>query len=260
MGCLPASTFVYKKVFKLDLHPALLHLMYGHVSTYEPFFNLRILMLFQFPNQDSFVETFKAFDMGAIFYSACHIHLPSAMVASCYIILERIGHVAYRLRLSEELSGVHDTFHVSNLKKYLADANLHVPLDEIKLDKTLCFVEEPLEITDHEVKTLKRSKIPIMKVRWNFKRGPEFTWEREDHLRMILSRLMILCKIKWRNWNLLCISLAFLTLAGCDMSNLKKCLVDPILQVPLNEIRVDAKLNFMEDPVEILEREFKKLK
>ncbi|GKB32752.1 hypothetical protein Tco_0872153 [Tanacetum coccineum] len=94
-----------------------------------------------------------------------------------------IGPVAYRLRLPEELSSVHDTFHVSNLKKCLADANLHVPLDEIKVDKTLRFVEEPLEIMDREVKTLKRSKIPIVKVRWNSKRGPEFTWEREDHMK-----------------------------------------------------------------------------
>ncbi|GJW37115.1 putative reverse transcriptase domain-containing protein [Tanacetum coccineum] len=89
-------------------------------------------------------------------------------------ILERIGLVAYRLRLPKEMSKVHDTFHVSNLKKRLADANLHVPLDEIKIDKTLCFVEEPIEIMDREVKSLKRSKIPIVKVRWNSKRGPEF--------------------------------------------------------------------------------------
>ncbi|GJX10958.1 putative reverse transcriptase domain-containing protein [Tanacetum coccineum] len=81
------------------------------------------------------------------------------------VILERIGSVAYRLRLLEELSGVHGTFHVSNLKKCLADANLHVPLDEIKVDKTLRFIEEPLEIMDREVKTLKRSKILIVKVR-----------------------------------------------------------------------------------------------
>ncbi|GJZ37507.1 putative reverse transcriptase domain-containing protein [Tanacetum coccineum] len=98
-------------------------------------------------------------------------------------ILERIGSVAYRLRLPKELSGVYDTFHVSNLKKCLADANLHVPLDEIKVDKTLRFVEEPLEIMDREVKTLKRSKIPIVKVRWNSKCVPEFTWEREDHMK-----------------------------------------------------------------------------
>ncbi|GKB46628.1 hypothetical protein Tco_0897381 [Tanacetum coccineum] len=90
-------------------------------------------------------------------------------------ILERIGPVAYRLRLLEELSGVHDTFHVSNLKKCLADASLHVPLDEIKVDKTLRFVEEPVEIMDREVKRLKRSKISLVKVCWNSKHGLEFT-------------------------------------------------------------------------------------
>ncbi|GJS91027.1 putative reverse transcriptase domain-containing protein [Tanacetum coccineum] len=68
-------------------------------------------------------------------------------------ILERIGLVAYRLRLPEELSSVHDTFDVSNLKKCLADANLHVPLDEIKVDKTLRFVEEPVKIMDREIKS-----------------------------------------------------------------------------------------------------------
>nr|GFB67418.1 putative reverse transcriptase domain-containing protein [Tanacetum cinerariifolium] len=82
-------------------------------------------------------------------------------------ILERIGLVAYRLRLPKELSSVHDTFHVSYLKKCLADSNLHVPLDEIKVDKTLRFIEEPLEIMDREVS----------------KCGPEFTWEREDHMK-----------------------------------------------------------------------------
>ncbi|GJT11987.1 putative reverse transcriptase domain-containing protein [Tanacetum coccineum] len=65
-------------------------------------------------------------------------------------VLKRIGSIAYRLRLPQELNGVHDTFHVSNLKKCLADANLHVPLDEIKIDKIFCFVEEPIEIMDHE--------------------------------------------------------------------------------------------------------------
>ncbi|GJX42468.1 putative reverse transcriptase domain-containing protein [Tanacetum coccineum] len=79
-------------------------------------------------------------------------------------ILEMIGLVAYRLRLPEELGSVHDTLHVSNLKKCLADANFHVPLDEIKIDKTLRFVEEPVEIMDHEIRNLKRSKISLMKV------------------------------------------------------------------------------------------------
>ncbi|GKA58123.1 putative reverse transcriptase domain-containing protein [Tanacetum coccineum] len=103
-------------------------------------------------------------------------------------ILERIGHVAYRLRLPKELSEVHDTFHVS---KCLADANLHVPLDEIEVDKTLHFVEKPVEIMDREVKTLKRSRIPIVKVRWNSKRGLEFTWEREDHMKVRYPQLFV---------------------------------------------------------------------
>ncbi|GKD26569.1 hypothetical protein Tco_1232783, partial [Tanacetum coccineum] len=98
-------------------------------------------------------------------------------------ILERIGLVAYRLRLPEELSSMHDTFHVSNLKKCLEDANLHVPLEEIKVNKTLRFVEEPVEIMDREIKKLKRRKIALVKVRWNSKRGHEFTWEHEDQMR-----------------------------------------------------------------------------
>ncbi|GKA50730.1 putative reverse transcriptase domain-containing protein [Tanacetum coccineum] len=106
-------------------------------------------------------------------------------------ILERIGPVAYQLRLPEELSGVHHMFHVSNLKKCLADASLHVPLDEIKVDKTLRFVKEHVEIMDYEVKSLKRSKIALVKVRWNSKRGPGFTWEREDYMKSKYPQLFV---------------------------------------------------------------------
>ncbi|GJX70422.1 putative reverse transcriptase domain-containing protein [Tanacetum coccineum] len=107
-------------------------------------------------------------------------------------ILKRIGLVAYRLRLPDELSSVHDTFHVSNLKKCLADANLHAPLDEIKVDKTLCFVEELVEIMEREIKKLKRRNIALVKVRWNSKRGPELTWEHEDQMR--IKRTHFRCK------------------------------------------------------------------
>nr|GEX54750.1 putative reverse transcriptase domain-containing protein [Tanacetum cinerariifolium] len=121
-------------------------------------------------------------------------------LASRYVgpfeILERIRPVAYRLRLPEELSSVHDIFHVSNLKKCLADANLHVPLKEIKIDKNLHFVEEHVEIMDREVKRLKRSKIPIIKVCWNSKCGPEFTWERGDHMKARYPRLFADCAIE----------------------------------------------------------------
>ncbi|GJZ21471.1 putative reverse transcriptase domain-containing protein [Tanacetum coccineum] len=98
-------------------------------------------------------------------------------------ILKRIGPVAYKLELPEELSNVHNTFHVSNLKKCLSDESLVIPMKELKLDDKLNFVEEPVEIMDREIKQLRQSRIPIIKVRWNSKRGPEYTWEREDEIR-----------------------------------------------------------------------------
>ncbi|GJR36853.1 putative reverse transcriptase domain-containing protein [Tanacetum coccineum] len=80
-------------------------------------------------------------------------------------IVEKVGPVAYRLYLPEELNGVHDTFHVSNLKKCLPDPTLQMPLDEIQVDAKLNFVEEPMEILEREFKKLKRSRISIVKVR-----------------------------------------------------------------------------------------------
>nr|GEX18390.1 putative reverse transcriptase domain-containing protein [Tanacetum cinerariifolium] len=259
----------------------------------------------------------------------------------------------------------------------LADANLHVPLDEIKIGKTLHFVEEPVEIMDREVKALKRSKILIVKVGRNSKRGPEFTWEREDHMKTRNSKrgpeftweredhmktrlFAIFCQVAEHQFSLLLTPLCYddthevtprvSALAGCDtiqtledmlracvldfrgswdvhlplvefsynnsyhssvrcapfealygrkcrspimwagvregqligpkplayrldlpkelndvhdtfhVSNLKKSLANPTLQVPLDEIQVAAKLNFVEEPAKILEREFKKLK
>ncbi|GJV11276.1 putative reverse transcriptase domain-containing protein [Tanacetum coccineum] len=90
-------------------------------------------------------------------------------------IVEKVGPMAYRLDFPEELNGVHDTFHVSNLKKCLADPTLQVPLDEIQVDAKLNFMEEPVEILEREFKKLNWSRIAIVKVRWNSKRRPEFT-------------------------------------------------------------------------------------
>ncbi|GJR50752.1 hypothetical protein Tco_1401273 [Tanacetum coccineum] len=95
-------------------------------------------------------------------------------------IIERIGPVSYQLELPQELSKVHNVFHICNLKKCLSDDALVIPLEEIQLDDKLNFIEEPIEIMDSEVKQLKQSRIPIVKVHWNARRGPKFTWERED--------------------------------------------------------------------------------
>nr|GEW91488.1 putative reverse transcriptase domain-containing protein [Tanacetum cinerariifolium] len=92
------------------------------------------------------------------------------------------GPVAYKLELPRELQGIHNTFHVSNLKKCLSDEDLILPFDEVIIDEKLHFIEEPVEIMDREEKQLKQSRIPIVKVRWNSWRGSEYTWEREDQM------------------------------------------------------------------------------
>ncbi|GJU65807.1 putative reverse transcriptase domain-containing protein [Tanacetum coccineum] len=99
-------------------------------------------------------------------------------------ITERIGPVAYRLRLPKELNGVHDTFHVLNLKKCLADPTPQIPLEEIQVDAKLNFMEEPVEFLERDIKKLNWSRIPIVKVRWNSKLGPKFTWECEDQMKL----------------------------------------------------------------------------
>nr|GFB15147.1 putative reverse transcriptase domain-containing protein [Tanacetum cinerariifolium] len=94
--------------------------------------------------------------------------------------LAKVRKVAYRLELPQELSRVHHTFHVSNLKKCYPDEPLAMPLEGIHVDDKLQFVGEPVKIMKREIKRLKRSQIPMDKVRWNSRRGPDFTWERED--------------------------------------------------------------------------------
>jgi hypothetical protein len=100
-------------------------------------------------------------------------------------------HLKMILELPQELSGIHDVSHVSNLKKCLSDETFVIPHDEVKLDTKLPFIEEPLEIMDREIRQRRQSRIPIVKVRWNSRRGREFTWEREDQMRQKYPHLFI---------------------------------------------------------------------
>ncbi|GKF48075.1 hypothetical protein Tco_0141326, partial [Tanacetum coccineum] len=84
--------------------------------------------------------------------------------------------VAVGILIFQELNCVHDTFHVSNLKKFLAEPDVQVHLDEIEIDENLRFVKEPIKIVDRDVKKLKRRRISLVKVSWNSRQGAEYTW------------------------------------------------------------------------------------
>ncbi|GJT26135.1 hypothetical protein Tco_1399009 [Tanacetum coccineum] len=98
-------------------------------------------------------------------------------------VIGKVRTVTYNPELPQQLSRVHNTFHVSNLKKCLSDESLVIPLEELHDDDKLRFVEEPVEVMNRELKQLKKSRIPIIKVRRNSKRDSEFTWEREDQFK-----------------------------------------------------------------------------
>nr|GEV36906.1 hypothetical protein [Tanacetum cinerariifolium] len=119
-------------------------------------------------------------DFGVIRFGKCGKLSPRYI--GPFKILSRVGPVAYKLELPREPQGIHNTFYVSNLKKCLSNKDLIIPLDEVRIDEKLHFIEEPIEIMDREVKQLKQSQITIFKVRWNSSRGPKYTWEREDQM------------------------------------------------------------------------------
>ncbi|GKF55602.1 putative reverse transcriptase domain-containing protein [Tanacetum coccineum] len=119
----------------------------------------RHLPLIKFSYNNSYHTSIKAAPFEALYYRKCRSPVCWAEV------LAKVGTVAYRLKLPRQLSRVHSTFHVSNLRKCLSDEPLVIPLDEIHIDDKLHFVEEPVEIMDREVKWLKQSYIPIIHVR-----------------------------------------------------------------------------------------------
>ncbi|XP_071718729.1 uncharacterized protein [Rutidosis leptorrhynchoides] len=149
----------------------------------------RFLPFAEFSYNNSYHSSIQAAPFEALYgqkcrSSICWNEVGDRQLTGPEIIHETTEHIVkIKQRLPPQLAGIHDTFHVSNLRKCLAQEDLVVPLEEIQIDDKLNFVEEPAEIMDRKVKGLRQSKIPIVKVHWNAHRGPEFTWECEDQMK-----------------------------------------------------------------------------
>ncbi|KAK9049844.1 hypothetical protein SSX86_031187 [Deinandra increscens subsp. villosa] len=104
-------------------------------------------------------------------------------------ILARVGKVAYQLELPDELSGIHNTFHVSYLRKCLADESAYVPLDDLVIDDKLNYVERPIAILDRKVKRLRNKEVNQVKVQWEHRKGSDLTWESEEEMQRYYPHL-----------------------------------------------------------------------
>ena len=93
-----------------------------------------------------------------------------------------MGKVAYRLDLPTELSQIHNTFHVSQLRKCLEDALAVVPFEEIQVDGSLNYIERPVAILDRKSKDLRNKIVELVKVQWQHRKGSEWTWEPSDEI------------------------------------------------------------------------------
>ncbi|KAJ9561460.1 hypothetical protein OSB04_006620 [Centaurea solstitialis] len=98
-------------------------------------------------------------------------------------VIAKVGKVAYRLELPPELNQTHDTFHVSQLRKCLADETAHVPIDDIQVDERLNYIERPIAILERKTKSLRNKEIGLVKVQWEHRKGSEWTWEPEAEMR-----------------------------------------------------------------------------
>ena len=98
-------------------------------------------------------------------------------------VIARVGRVAYRLDLPAELGQIHDTFHVSQLRKYIADESAVVPLEDIQVDASLNYAERPVAIVDRKIKVLRNKEVPLVQVQWQHRKGSELTWEPEREMR-----------------------------------------------------------------------------
>ncbi|GJX64636.1 putative reverse transcriptase domain-containing protein [Tanacetum coccineum] len=135
----------------------------------------RHLPLVEFSYNNSYHASNKAAPFEALYGQKCISPVCWAKVRDAQLTRPEIIHetTEKKMQIRQRLLAARDsTFYISNLKKCLSNKSLVIPMKELRLDDKLNFVEEPVEIMDREVKQLKQIRIPIIKVRWNFKRGP----------------------------------------------------------------------------------------
>ncbi|GJW29091.1 putative reverse transcriptase domain-containing protein [Tanacetum coccineum] len=172
---LPLVEFLYNNSYHTSIKAAPFEALYGHKCR-SPIYWAEFKDS-QLIGPEIIHETIKK-----IIKSRAIFKLPVIIKRATQILTLDILDLSRSLPKLEPLSRVHSTFHVSNLKKCLSDETLAIPLDEIKIDDKLHFIEELVKIMDREVRRLKQSCILIVKVRWNSRRGHKFTWEREDQM------------------------------------------------------------------------------
>ena len=97
-------------------------------------------------------------------------------------VLQRVGNQAYKLELPKELNGIHDTFHVSYLRKFIGEVPDIIPISELRIDENKRLIEEPEAIVDRKTKKLRRKMVGLVLVRWKHTNGPNLTWETESDM------------------------------------------------------------------------------
>ena len=122
-------------------------------------------------------------------YTFCEHGKLSPRFIRPFKILARVGKVAYRLELPEELRKLHDTFHVSYLRKSLADESAVVPLEDIELKEDLSYIEQPVTVVDRKVRKLRNKETVQVLVQWKHRKGSELTWESEEETKELYPHL-----------------------------------------------------------------------